>query len=64
MGLIHSHSNKLNNICIKGTPEYVRECCEGSLARLDVEYIDLYYLHCIDQSVPIEETVCICALTL
>lgn len=55
---------KLNDICIKGTPEYVRECCKGSLARLDVEYIDLYYLHRIDQSVPIEETVCICALAL
>ncbi|XP_066387108.1 probable aldo-keto reductase 1 [Miscanthus floridulus] len=47
---------KLNNICIKGTPEHVRECCEGSLAHLDVEFIDLYYLHRIDQSVPIEET--------
>ncbi|XP_030534718.1 probable aldo-keto reductase 1 [Rhodamnia argentea] len=39
-----------------GTPEYVRSCCESSLQRLGVEYIDLYYVHRIDTSVPIEET--------
>jgi aryl-alcohol dehydrogenase-like predicted oxidoreductase len=43
----------------KGTPEYVRECCEDSLKRLDVDYIDLYYQHRIDLSVPIEDTVSI-----
>ncbi|EOY05799.1 hypothetical protein SCA6_016188 [Theobroma cacao] len=41
---------------IKGTPEYVRYCCESSLKRLDVDYIDLYYQHRVDTSVPIEET--------
>ena len=41
----------------KGTPEYVRACCEASLKRLDVDYIDLYYQHRVDKSVPIEETV-------
>ncbi|KAL5712498.1 hypothetical protein ACHQM5_014665 [Ranunculus cassubicifolius] len=41
---------------IKGTPKYVRECCEASLKRLDVDYIDLYYQHRVDQSVPIEDT--------
>ncbi|KAK4850443.1 hypothetical protein QYF36_006809 [Acer negundo] len=41
---------------INGTPEYVRSCCEASLKRLDVEYIDLYYQHRIDTSVPIEDT--------
>ncbi|KAL5542040.1 hypothetical protein UlMin_009750 [Ulmus minor] len=41
---------------VKGTPEYVRECCEASLKRLDVEYIDLYYQHRVDTSVPIEDT--------
>ncbi|GMY27312.1 perakine reductase-like [Fagus crenata] len=40
----------------KGTPEYVRECCEDSLKRLDVNYIDLYYQHRVDLSVPIEDT--------
>lgn len=40
----------------KGTPEYVRECCEASLKRLDVDYIDLYYQHRVDTAVPIEDT--------
>ena len=38
-------------------PEYVRACCEASLKRLDVEYIDLYYVHRVDSRVPIEITV-------
>ncbi|KAK7269169.1 hypothetical protein RIF29_21885 [Crotalaria pallida] len=42
---------------INGTPEYVRSCCEASLKRLGVEYIDLYYQHRVDTTVPIEETV-------
>ncbi|ESW19183.1 hypothetical protein PHAVU_006G103300 [Phaseolus vulgaris] len=46
-----------SNVQIKGSPEYVRSCCEASLKRLDVEYIDLYYQHRVDQSIPIEETV-------
>ncbi|ERN01507.1 hypothetical protein AMTRI_Chr03g54990 [Amborella trichopoda] len=41
----------------KGTPEYVRQCCEASLKRLDVDYIDLYYQHRVDTSLPIEETI-------
>jgi aryl-alcohol dehydrogenase-like predicted oxidoreductase len=40
----------------KGSPQYVRECCEASLKRLQVDYIDLYYQHRVDRSVPIEET--------
>jgi aryl-alcohol dehydrogenase-like predicted oxidoreductase len=42
---------------IDGRPEYVREACEGSLRRLGVEHIDLYYQHRVDPSTPIEETV-------
>lgn len=42
---------------VDGRPDYVREACEASLARLGVEYIDLYYLHRLDPTVPIEETV-------
>ena len=42
---------------VNGRPEYVRSCCEGSLARLGVAVIDLYYQHRVDKSVPIEETV-------
>ncbi|KAK7397326.1 hypothetical protein VNO78_18494 [Psophocarpus tetragonolobus] len=44
-------------IQVNGKPEYVRSCCEASLKRLDIEYIDLYYQHRVDQTVPIEETV-------
>jgi aryl-alcohol dehydrogenase-like predicted oxidoreductase len=40
-----------------GRPEYVREACEASLARLRVDHIDLYYQHRVDTTVPIEETV-------
>ncbi len=41
---------------IDGSPEYVRASCDGSLARLGVDHIDLYYQHRIDTQVPIEET--------
>jgi aryl-alcohol dehydrogenase-like predicted oxidoreductase len=40
-----------------GDPAYVREACEASLKRLDIDYIDLYYIHRIDTRVPIEVTV-------
>ncbi|MGC2191106.1 MAG: aldo/keto reductase [Candidatus Dormiibacterota bacterium] len=42
---------------INGRPEYVRQACEASLTRLEVDYIDLYYQHRVDINVPIEETV-------
>jgi aryl-alcohol dehydrogenase-like predicted oxidoreductase len=42
---------------INGKPEYVRSSCEGSLKRLGVEQIDLYYQHRVDPTVPIEDTV-------
>jgi aryl-alcohol dehydrogenase-like predicted oxidoreductase len=42
---------------INGRPEYVRRACDGSLKRLGVSHIDLYYQHRVDRSVPIEETV-------
>jgi aryl-alcohol dehydrogenase-like predicted oxidoreductase len=40
-----------------GRPDYVRSSCEGSLRRLGVETIDLYYLHRVDPATPIEDTV-------
>ena len=40
-----------------GRPDYVRSSCEGSLKRLGVETIDLYYLHRVDPATPIEDTV-------
>ena len=42
---------------VSGRPEYVRQACEGSLRRLGVESIDLYYQHRVDPETPIEETV-------
>jgi aryl-alcohol dehydrogenase-like predicted oxidoreductase len=42
---------------VNGRPEYVRSSIEGSLRRLGVETIDLYYQHRVDPDVPIEETV-------
>lgn len=42
---------------INGRPEYVRLACEGSLRRLGVDVIDLYYQHRVDPNVPIEDTV-------
>ena len=42
---------------VNGRPEYVRACCEGSLRRLGVDHVDLYYQHRVDKTVPIEETV-------
>ena len=40
-----------------GKPDYVREECEGSLERLGIETIDLYYQHRVDADTPIEDTV-------
>jgi aryl-alcohol dehydrogenase-like predicted oxidoreductase len=42
---------------VNGRPEYVISSCEGSLKRLGVESIDLYYLHRLDPNTPIEDTV-------
>ena len=42
---------------VDGRPEYVRRSIEGSLQRLDVDHVDLYYLHRPDPEVPIEDTV-------
>lgn len=42
---------------VSGRPEYVRSSIEGSLKRLRVDHLDLYYQHRIDPQVPIEETV-------
>jgi aryl-alcohol dehydrogenase-like predicted oxidoreductase len=40
-----------------GRPEYVKACCERSLKRLETDVIDLYYIHRVDPTVPIEDTV-------
>jgi len=57
-------SSKFGNIDLpdgkkatNGRPEYVHQCCDASLKRMDVDVIDVYYLHRVDPGVPIEETV-------
>src|SRR5712672_2119034 len=42
---------------VNGKPDYIRRSCEGSLKRLGVDTIDLYYQHRVDPATPIEETV-------
>jgi len=54
-GFVQREAGKAEQL--DGRPEYVREACERSLQRLDVDYIDLYYLHRVDPKVAIEETV-------
>src|SRR5436305_1007243 len=51
---LKSDDGRLN---ISGRPEYVKACCDESLARLGVDHIDLYYQHRVDPNVPIEDTV-------
>jgi len=42
---------------VNGRPEHVRAACDGSLQRLQVDLIDLYYLHRVDSETPIEDTI-------
>jgi len=42
---------------VSGKPEYVKSALEGSLRRLGVDHVDLYYQHRVDPAVPIEDTV-------
>ncbi len=42
---------------VHGHPQYVRDSCEASLNRLGVDHIDLYYIHRVDPTLPVEETI-------
>lgn len=55
-GIIRDVSNPSKR-GVNGQPHYVKTSCEGSLKRLGVSVIDLYYLHRKDPDTPIEETV-------
>jgi aryl-alcohol dehydrogenase-like predicted oxidoreductase len=55
-GVISDPSNPGERV-LDGTPENVRRSIDGSLARLGMDHIDLYYQHRIDPQVPTEETV-------
>ncbi|CAF3433225.1 unnamed protein product [Rotaria sp. Silwood2] len=50
-------SPELKTYTVRGDAQYVHAACEKSLKRLGLNSIDLYYAHCIDKTVPIEETV-------
>ncbi|WP_022851304.1 aldo/keto reductase [Limisalsivibrio acetivorans] len=54
-GIVRSEDPTKRSIC--GRPEYVKEACEKSLKRLNIDTIDLYYNHRKDPEVEIEETV-------
>jgi aryl-alcohol dehydrogenase-like predicted oxidoreductase len=55
-GIVRDPDNPLAR-GVSGSPAYVRKSVEGSLRRLGIETIDLYYQHRVDKSTPIEETV-------
>ncbi len=54
-GMVRGADGHSGGIC--GTPEYVRASCDGSLKRLGIDTIDVYYQHRVDPKVPIEETI-------
>ncbi|CDG17355.1 aldo/keto reductase [Xenorhabdus doucetiae] len=49
--------NNVTGRGVNGSKNYVKQSVEGSLRRLNTDYIDLYYLHRVDPQTPIEETV-------
>ncbi|MEU8177395.1 aldo/keto reductase [Microbispora hainanensis] len=49
--------SKEGGVVYDGRPEYVAAACDASLRRLGVDHIDLYYIHRLDPTVPIEDTV-------
>jgi len=55
-GIVRENSNNQSR-GFNGKPKYVQSACEASLKRLDIDTIDLYYLHRKDPATPIEETV-------
>lgn len=55
-GIVRDPSNKMVR-GIDGRPEYIREACDASLKRLGVDHVDLYQLHRVDPTTPIEDSV-------
>ncbi len=53
-GIVRQPGEYRRSLC--NTPDYARQSCEASLKRLGVDRIDLYYVHRIDASTPIEDT--------
>jgi len=54
-GIVRTNDPRFRGV--NGKPEYIRSSCDASLRRLGVNTIDLYYLHRVDPTVPIEESV-------
>jgi len=54
-GIVRDPANPAARL-IDGSPTYARQAIEGSLRRLGVDHVDLYYLHRVDSKVPIEQT--------
>ncbi|MBV9024256.1 MAG: aldo/keto reductase [Streptomycetaceae bacterium] len=42
---------------VDGSPEYLKQACDVSLARLGIDHIDLYYLARADPKVPVEDSI-------
>ena len=55
-GFVRDPANP-NVRAVNGRPEYIRKAIEGSLKRLGVDHVDLYYQHRVDPETPIEDTV-------
>jgi aryl-alcohol dehydrogenase-like predicted oxidoreductase len=54
-GQVRDHSGAW--LGINGRPDYVKQACDASLKRLNVDTIDLYFQHRVDPQTPIEDTV-------
>lgn len=55
-GVIGSMSSGKPTLTRNGRPDHLRKACDDSLRRLGIDTIDLYYLHRVDDQVPIEES--------
>ena len=56
-GIVRDPDRSATRRGVDGSPAYVRKSVEGSLQRLGIDTIDLYYQHRVDPKTPIEETV-------
>jgi aryl-alcohol dehydrogenase-like predicted oxidoreductase len=54
-GIVRSATGR--SFAIDGSPQTIRQSCDASLKRLEVDVIDLFYLHRVDPKTPIEESV-------
>lgn len=54
---VHRHGPRIDEVSIDNRPDYIREAIDGSLKRLGIEVIDLYYMHRRNPEVPLAESV-------